>query len=202
MVWLTEAALLRLKSKQSVTRDYLISARDLARSGLKDARSSMLSLGLTAGEGGSLLESLSQMAEQLSSGRVEALQIHSTGTPWKMLPMAENHVVRITQEALSNAIQHGGAHKIAIDLAYDADALRLAVSDDGIGFTPDPDVRVPGRGYGMENMRHRAQSLGGTLAVTSETGKGTRVSLCIPRLGRSARLWRRLRGIGIARIDG
>jgi signal transduction histidine kinase len=149
-----------------------------------------------------LLESLSSMARQLARGRVEELDIHSSGTEWTMRPEAKHHVVLIAQEAISNAIQHGNAHTISIDLSYAADALRLTVSDDGIGFTPNPGVQHPARGYGMRNMHHRAERLGANLEVTSEVGTGTRILLSVPRLGRFARLWRSLRGKGIARIDG
>jgi signal transduction histidine kinase len=150
-----------------------------------------------------LLESLSSMARQLARGRVEELDIHSSGTAWIMRPEAKHHVVLVAQEAISNAIQHGNAGTISINLAFEADAMRLVVSDDGTGFTPeDIGEQHPARGYGMRNMRHRAERLGATLDVASEPGKGTRISLCIPRLGKLARLWRSLRGTGIARIDG
>jgi two-component system sensor histidine kinase DegS len=89
-----------------------------------------------------------------------------------------------------------------VNLTYTADAVRLVVSDDGIGFAPEEiGEQQPARGYGMRNMRHRAERLGATLEVASEIGKGTSVSLRVPRLGTWARLWRGLRGSSIARID-
>jgi signal transduction histidine kinase len=142
------------------------------------------------------------MARQLAGGRVEELDIHSSGTAWTMRPDATHHVVMIAQEAISNAIQHGNARRIAIELMFAADELHLVVSDDGSGFAPDTGAQQPSRGYGMRNMRHRAGRLGATLDVESEVGSGTRVSLRVTRLGMWARIWRSLRAKGIARIDG
>jgi ligand-binding sensor domain-containing protein/signal transduction histidine kinase len=202
IVFQTEAALMSMTRAPNMTSTHLISARDLAKSSLDDARYSVWNLSPPVLDQKNLLESLSSMARQLARGRVEELDIHSSGTEWTMRPEAKHHVVLIAQEAISNAIQHGNAHTISIDLSYAADALRLTVSDDGIGFTPNPGVQHPARGYGMRNMHHRAERLGANLEVTSEVGTGTRILLSVPRLGRFARLWRSLRGKGIARIDG
>ncbi len=119
-----------------------------------------------------------------------------------MRPEARHHIVLVAQEAISNAIQHGNAQTITIEVTFAPDAFHLTVSDDGIGFDPEISVNRPTRGYGTRNMHHRAERLGASLDVSSEVGKGTTVSLCIPRLGILARLWRGLRGDSIARIDG
>jgi len=197
----TEAALISMTRAPTMTSIHLISARDLAKSSLDDARYSVWNLSPPVLDQKNLSESLSSMARQLAHGRVEELDIQSTGTAWDMQPEAKHHVVMIAQEAISNAIQHGEAHTISVSLTFDDDALSLAVSDDGGGFSQLVDVHVPARGYGLRNMRHRANCLGARLAVTSQIGSGTRVMLFIPRLGKVANLWQRLRGNPIARID-
>jgi ligand-binding sensor domain-containing protein len=202
IVFQTEAALISIERAPNMTSKHIVSALDLAKSSLDDARYSVLNLSPPVQDQKSMLESLSAMARQLTGGRVDELDIHASGTAWILQQEAKHHVVLIAQEAVSNAMQHGNARTISIDLTFAADTLHLAVSDDGIGFIPHPGMHQPARGYGMRNMRHRAECLGAKLEVTSEVGKGTRVSLCIPRLGKLARLWRRLHGKGIARIDG
>lgn len=202
IIFQTEAALISMKRAPEMTSTHLISARDLAKSSLDDARYSVWDLSPPVLDHKSLPESLSFMARQLAQGRVEELNIHSSGAAWTMRPEAKHHVVLIAQEAISNAIQHGGARTISIDLTYAADALRLEVSDDGVGFAPDLGVQQASRGYGMRNMHHRAERLGGNLTVTSEIKRGTQVSLRIPKLGTFERLWRHIRGRSIARIDG
>ena len=200
IIFQTEAALLSMKPGNASTR--VTTARDLAKSSLDDARYSVWELSPPILDQKNLVESLSFMAQQFARGRVEELDIHSSGTEWIMRPEANHHVVLIAQEAISNAIQHGHARTIIIKLTYVANGLHLSVSDDGLGFTPNPDAQQRRRGYGMRNMHHRAERLGATLDVTSEVGRGTQIALFVPQLGRFTKLWQRLLGQGIARIDG
>ena len=58
------------------------------------------------------------------------------------------------------------------------DQIVLAVEDDGVGF--DPDARAPGH-WGLENMGERARAIGGTLAIDSRPGAGTRVAVHLRR---------------------
>ncbi|HTA65542.1 MAG TPA: histidine kinase, partial [Xanthomonadaceae bacterium] len=200
IVFQTEAALLRMQDTAGEMRAHVTAARELARSSLKEARSSVWNLSPTGLDKTSLLESLTRVAQRIAGGRADNVKIGSTGVPWAMQPQAENHVVRIAQEAVSNALEHGNAHAIAIDLVYAADAMDVIVIDDGIGFVPHAS-REPGRGFGLDNMRHRAAQLGGRIAIASEIGKGTRVSLHVPRGNAIARFWRRLRVGKSGRID-
>ncbi|WP_377003197.1 sensor histidine kinase [Aquipuribacter nitratireducens] len=85
-------------------------------------------------------------------------------------PMTEA-LVRITTEAVGNAVRHGGATRIEARL--DSVPLRLTVRDDGCGFDPGSPGR-PGA-YGLRSMRERAEGIGAVLAVESEQGKGTTV---------------------------
>lgn len=200
IIFQTEAALLRMKRTHSTTVGHVESARDLARSSLQEARSSIWNLSPPAVDQKSLLESLSVTARQLTGGRVDELDIHSSGNAWIMQPEAQHHMVLIVQEALSNAIQHGSPSRISIKLDYKPDSLLVQVVDDGTGIHSNSSEQ-PGRGFGLKNMRHRSKCLGAKLEVASEGGRGTRVSLYVPRLGALARLWRHLRGNSTAKID-
>ena len=81
-------------------------------------------------------------------------------------------LVRITREAVSNAIRHGEARNIGIGLVRDHGWRRLVVHDNGLGFDPG---RTESAGYGMTSMRERAESLPGTFEVSSSPGRGTTV---------------------------
>jgi len=201
VIFQTEAALLRMKRVHITTRGHVESARDLARSSLQEARSSIWNLSPPTSDRKSLLESLSVIARQLTGGRVDELDIHSSGTTWIMQSEAQHHVVLIVQEAVSNAVQHANPRKISIDLHYNSDSLLVQVMDDGTGILTNTSEQ-PGRGFGLKNMRHRSDCLGAKLEVTSEVERGTTVSLYVPRPGALTRLWRRLRGNRTARIDG
>ncbi|MFA4385136.1 ATP-binding protein, partial [Xanthomonas perforans] len=83
---------------------------------------------------------------------------------------------RIAQESLTNALRHACAGEVHLRLhSIDGDSFRLEVSDDGDGFEPEGP-----RGLGLIVMRERAQTVGGTLAIESAPGAGTRVTLRLP----------------------
>lgn len=84
-------------------------------------------------------------------------------------------LVRITREAISNAIRHGEASCIRVRLEREQDRSRLVVEDDGRGFDPE---RIPAsRGYGLVSMRERAAALPGAFDLSSRPGEGTRVGV-------------------------
>lgn len=87
------------------------------------------------------------------------------------------HLYRIAQQAIDNAIRHGGAKRIAIDLRRDGADLLLSIKDDGKGFNPTP--HLPS-GLGLRSMKFRAELLGGELTIASAGATGTRVECRIP----------------------
>jgi signal transduction histidine kinase len=88
-------------------------------------------------------------------------------------------VLRIAREATCNAARHGHASHVLVSL-HAGDPLRLTVTDDGIGFDAEAALR-DGRGFGLENMRERARTVGGTLSIWSGPGEGTEISATLPR---------------------
>jgi len=88
-----------------------------------------------------------------------------------------DHIYRIFQQALANAVEHGGATTVAVSIARGRGQATLAVEDDGRGFA---EARADGAGVGLVSMRERAELLGGTVRVTSRPGRGTTVTLEVP----------------------
>jgi signal transduction histidine kinase len=84
----------------------------------------------------------------------------------------ERALLRIAQESFANAIRHGGATEIAMELS----AGRLSIKDNGAGFDPD----APAGGMGLALMRERAAEVGAELTVTSQPGAGTTVEIRLP----------------------
>ena len=87
----------------------------------------------------------------------------------------ETALYRIIQEALTNAVKHAGATRVAVEAREDDGVLRLSVRDDGRGFDPE----APGAGFGLAGMRERVLLLGGSLDVTSGPA-GTRIEATLP----------------------
>lgn len=87
------------------------------------------------------------------------------------------HLYRIAQEAITNAVKHGNAKCILINLVPGAEEWLLTVSDDGSGISGrQPD----GNGMGLRTMNYRAGAIGGSLDLQSSPGQGTIVSCRFP----------------------
>jgi signal transduction histidine kinase len=89
-------------------------------------------------------------------------------------PNVELELFRVAQEALSNALKHAQAAKIAVDVDLDAFPARIEVRDDGVGFDPDA-TSVRARHLGLLSMEERIASIGGSLRIDSAPGRGTTV---------------------------
>ncbi len=99
------------------------------------------------------------------------------GVPSSSLGETGVELLRVVQEALTNARHHSGAENVSVSLRTEGDGLVAEVEDDGRGF--DPGATRAG-GIGQKSMRERTTALGGELKVESEPGKGTRVRVRIP----------------------
>ena len=84
-------------------------------------------------------------------------------------------LLRILQEAASNAVRHGCSNRITVNVSENGTGLSLIVTDNGTGF--DPEEVGPGPHYGLVNMRERARWAGGNCEIKSVPGAGTTVSV-------------------------
>jgi PAS domain S-box-containing protein len=102
--------------------------------------------------------------------RIEGLD----GEP--LLPLVQNTVYRVLQEALTNIARHAGARRVSVRLVRDETTVELRVRDDGVGFRPGANHR----GLGLQGMRERAALLGGAVQLESAPGKGTMITARFP----------------------
>jgi PAS domain S-box-containing protein len=98
--------------------------------------------------------------------------------PLRVDESAASHLYRIVQEALSNAMRHGRATRVRIQLSSDDVAIRLSVHDNGRGL---PAEEQRNHGLGLRTMRYRAQVVGGDLLVTNHRLGGTIVRCVCPQ---------------------
>jgi signal transduction histidine kinase len=92
-------------------------------------------------------------------------------------PAWEDALPRILREAMTNAVRHGGAHRISVQLR-EAGGIWLRIRDDGEGF--DPDGPRSAASYGLTGMRERTESLGGQFKLSSAPGTGTTIDVLLP----------------------
>ncbi|MEV6981153.1 sensor histidine kinase [Sphaerisporangium sp. NPDC051017] len=95
-----------------------------------------------------------------------------------LTPPAEHAVLRLTQEALGNAVKHGDPEGVEVRLWHEGREVGIRVADDGRGF--DPSHPPPSHGMGLRLMRERVEELGGRFSLVSEPGGGTVVTAVLP----------------------
>jgi len=95
-------------------------------------------------------------------------------------PTAEVQLLRIVQEALTNVRKHSDATQVWVRVSTRDHQFRVAIEDNGRGFQPEPG---DGLHFGLQMMRERAQSVGGTVEIHSQPGEGTRVVAILPLFG-------------------
>lgn len=100
--------------------------------------------------------------------------------PNRLVGEIEDTAYRLVQEALNNAVQHGEARHVEVDVRESDQTLRVQVHDDGRGFDPSAATE----GFGLIGMRERAELAGGTLELQSILGEGTTITAVIPAVHR------------------
>lgn len=93
----------------------------------------------------------------------------------RLVPQIEDTIYRLVQEALNNAVKHGGAKRAIVEVTGTDGRVTVLVADDGSGF--DPAVRTGG--FGLVGMRERVSLAGGQLEITSDAG-GSSVTADLP----------------------
>jgi signal transduction histidine kinase len=154
-------------------------AKALARQSLAEARRAVSALRPPALDDATLPEAIGVTLTAWGEVNHIATDLTVSGTPRPAA--ADPALLRVVQEALSNAARHSGARRVAVSLDYLEDAVLLDVHDDGAGFCPDQARRPSATGgHGLPSMAERLRLAGGTLAVESEPGAGCVVSAAVP----------------------
>lgn len=122
-------------------------------------------------DGLDLRQALAQLIAPLPSPRIHL----TVGDDARVDSVAQAEtLLRVVQEALTNVVRHAHADNAWIDLKRDGDVVRLSIRDDGRGTLP---LR---EGFGLEGMRERLASVGGTLAVSQASGGGLALDITAP----------------------
>src|SRR5207247_6723776 len=94
-----------------------------------------------------------------------------TGTPRRCPAKVENQLLRIGQEAITNAVRHAQATRITLEVRFEDQAVTLRVADDGRGFEDECPTQDTENHYGLTTMRERAEELGGQSTLSTAIGR-------------------------------
>jgi PAS domain S-box-containing protein len=116
----------------------------------------------------------SEMGERLGV----KIAFHSENVSRDLAPDVRLCLFRVIQEALQNAVKHGGARAVEINLVGTAKEIQLTVHDSGVGF--DPVQAGKGHGLGLTSMRERLKLVNGDFSIHSEKELGTTIHVTVP----------------------
>jgi signal transduction histidine kinase len=162
-----------------VARQSLDVARQMLRYSLEETRRSVMDLRSQALESRDLAGALESLARQMTINTRALAEVRVTGAPQRLDAAEEHHLLRIGLEALTNALKHGGATRIDIELRFAPDGTNLIVSDNGQGLE-SADRTTAGAHFGLQGVRERVDKLGGLLDIDSKPGEGTRLAVMVP----------------------
>jgi signal transduction histidine kinase len=154
-------------------------ARSMINHAQAEARRTVRNLRLLDLEKHNLPTALSRFATTSGDDSHVKIVVAVNGRYQSLPNQVENHLLRIGQEAVTNAIKHAGAGTVRIELNCEPRWLNLSIHDDGCGFSPANAFGTSSGHFGLLGMRERAEKIGGTFLATSSPGQGTIISVRI-----------------------
>lgn len=176
-----DTAHIAFKKQPDTCGPFLERAVAMTHGAFDDIRSTLLWLyTATQGEPG-LAESLKRLFAPMFEGLPVKLDIEEVGKPTPLSATVEGMLFRVVQEAVTNALRHGQAQQIAINIHHVGKGIQITLFDDGEGFDPSQIHQ----GFGLAGMRERVEKLGGTLELSSRVGEGTILKVILPDTSKS-----------------
>jgi predicted ATPase/signal transduction histidine kinase/GAF domain-containing protein/tRNA A-37 threonylcarbamoyl transferase component Bud32 len=176
-----EAAALKINNDPQMAQRCIQTGSEVARFGLDEARRSVQALRLQLLTEGDLYRALRRLVEQLFSSTQTQVSCELSGEVYSLPHEVENNLLRIGQEALTNAAKYANATVIQINLIYESTQCILKIKDNGQGFDVTPSFA--NHGFGLLGMTERAKQIGAQLMIQSAVGSGTEIVVSVNREG-------------------
>jgi len=148
---------------------------ELAQTGLAEARRSVWTLYSTTENYEDLAHKLSQCLTQMTVGTSLHTEVKINGAPYPFPPLIGKNLLRIGQEAITNALKYAQATHLLVTLTYTPEWVVLSVQDDGCGF----DTQATSGGFGLVSMSERADRINGQLTIMTQPGSGTEIRVAV-----------------------
>jgi signal transduction histidine kinase len=159
----------------------IVRAMEMAKTGLQEARRAVAALRPHELLNHDLSVGLKRLLAQMTAGSTIEPIFESTAD-WQRLPLdVEDHLFRIVQEALNNALKHAKARRLRVELSQSVGEVTILIADDGIGFDV-AQIHLLGErddysGYGLVGMEQRAKLINARIEYQTGPTKGTQVLL-------------------------
>ncbi len=175
----SNAVRLMLKKNRLADADRHLHQLEIAAQDLfVDIREAILGLRVASQVDSDLSDALVDYIQQFNLMSDVTAQVVLPSRPIENLPPETvMHMLRVVQEALTNARKHAHATQIQVSLFQDNGALRLKIEDNGQGFSRREASRRNNGNFGLSTMQERANEIGAQLKIRSEVGVGTQVIL-------------------------
>lgn len=170
-VTLTSRAGIEMTDQQELKETFR-DIQQLSQSALTEMRALIWQLRPKGLESG-LIDAIKAYAEMLSL----SLVVNVSGV-LQFPSRVEETLFRVAQEALNNVRKHAGVEQAEMFITVTSTDILFVVKDEGRGFVNDPDMKLPS--IGMQSIKDRVQTLGGTADWVSKIGKGTELLIRIP----------------------
>ncbi len=146
---------------------------------IRDIRNYIFQLKPHVYEGKSLQAGLDDLVAELRVNSLLDVELKLDGRAGRALPADQTvETLKIVREALTNIVKHARATRVTLDARSPDGKLVLCIQDNGVGF--DSKKKLGAERRGLRNMQQRAEALDGDLAVQSEPGRGTMLTLTVP----------------------
>jgi signal transduction histidine kinase len=124
-------------------------------------------------------QALKKVSERALEGTHIQLQFVTSGDACDPTQVVEDNLLRICEEAVTNAVKHAGPTEVEVTLEHTAKELRLRIRDNGCGFNPDSPAGIKDGHFGLVGIRERTKSMAGNLSLNSRPGKGTEIMVTV-----------------------
>jgi signal transduction histidine kinase len=161
-------------------RQMLRQSRALARNAIRELRSETIPSGL---EG--LVDGLKRVANGWNHSGALTVEIHVAGKARPLSPRLEQHLLGIGTEAMTNAVKHGRADAIHVEVDFRPADVAIRIKDNGAGFDPAQHLERASGCFGLIGMRERVREFCGEIRILSQPGHGAEIVVIAPAVGAS-----------------
>jgi len=170
----------KFEQNPDTASQHLKVARSLTRQSQSEIRHSVWGLRSRTTEQFNLPHAISISSQQIVNGAGMQVEIETSGEVQPLSEVAEENLLRISQEAITNVVKHSGASHAKIELQFSPQKVALRVTDNGKGFVPETAAGPKDGHFGLLGISERAERLGGRAQIISSADGGTSIYVEIP----------------------